>query len=167
VKKRELQRSMYELKGTSTAQRLAMAALVGIWVLAAWWMPAGGGLAMLGERFGWAWHEGDAARCICLAAGFSIYYLRILFAQFVFLKRGMSWNESLPIAVWLLFIVLLLGIAGGCSFWGRGSTRTQSMRGTGGRGGLRILGASTPEASFAIRGTRITWAICCCSRACA
>ena len=113
MKKRELQRNMYELKGASAAQRLAMAALVGIWVLAAWWMLAGGGLAVLGVQFGWAWHEGDAARRICLAAGFSIYYLRILFTQFMFLKRGMSWNESLTITVWLLIIVLLLGIAGG------------------------------------------------------
>ena len=113
MKKRELQLNMYELKGTSAAQRLVLAVLVGIWVLAAWWMLTGGGLTVLGAQFGRAWHEGEAARRICLAAGFSIYYLRILFTQFVFLKRGMSWNESLTIAVWLLIIVLLLGISGG------------------------------------------------------
>jgi steroid 5-alpha reductase family enzyme len=42
-----------------------------------------------------------------------LYYLRILFTEFVFLKRGVGWTEVFTIAPWLLFIVLLLGIAGG------------------------------------------------------
>jgi steroid 5-alpha reductase family enzyme len=45
--------------------------------------------------------------------GFTIYYVRILFTEFVFLKRGVSWSEVFTIAPWLLIIVLLLGIAGG------------------------------------------------------
>jgi protein-S-isoprenylcysteine O-methyltransferase Ste14 len=113
VEKREPQRSMYELSGASTAQRLTMAVSVGIWVLLAWWMLAGGGLDVLGAHFEWMWREGDVVRRFCLAAGFSVYYLRILFTEFVFLKRGVSWNEALTIAVWLLFIVLLLGLLGG------------------------------------------------------
>lgn len=109
--KREMQRNMYELTGASGAQRLTMAILVGVWVLLAWWLLAGNGIGLLGGYFGW--REGDAVRRICLAAGFSVYYLRILFTEFVFLKRGVSWNEALTIAVWVLFIVLLLGITGG------------------------------------------------------
>jgi len=113
VDKRELQRSMYELGGASTAQRVTLACIAGIWVLLTWWMLAGGGLAAMGAWLGRDWRHGDTARRVCLAAGFTIYYFRILFTEFVFLKRGVSWTEVFTIAPWLLIIVLLLGIAGG------------------------------------------------------
>ena len=113
MNKRELQRSMYELGGASTAQRITLAVIVGAWVLLAWWVLAGGGLAEIGAWAGRNWRRGDAVRPICLAAGFTIYYFRILFTEFVFLKRGVSWSEVFTIAPWLLAIVLLLAIAGG------------------------------------------------------
>ena len=68
---------------------------------------------MAGGWFGRMWRPGDPVRRLCLAAGFSIYYIRILFTEFVFLKRGVSWSEVFTIAFWLFFIVLLLGIEGG------------------------------------------------------
>jgi steroid 5-alpha reductase family enzyme len=104
---------MYELGGASTAQRVTLVVIAGAWVLLAWWMLTGGGLATLGAWLGQDWRQGDAVRRMCLAAGFSIYYVRILFTEFVFLKRGVSWSEVFTIAPWLLIIVLLLGIAGG------------------------------------------------------
>lgn len=111
--KRELQRSMYELPGASMAQRLTLVVFVGAWVLLAWWLLTMGGLCDVIAHSGWTWQEGDAARRVCLAAGLSIYYVRILFTEFVFLKRGVSWNEVFTIAGWLLFIVLFLGVEGG------------------------------------------------------
>jgi isoprenylcysteine carboxyl methyltransferase (ICMT) family protein YpbQ len=113
VDRRELQRSMYELGGTSITQRVTLAAIAGTFVLLAWWMLAGDGFATLGAWLGRDWQHGDLARRICLAAGFTIYYVRILFTEFVFLKRGVSWSEVFTIAPWLLIIVLLLGVAGG------------------------------------------------------
>ena len=110
---RELQRQMYELHGASSAQRITLAATAGAWVVLAWWLLLGGGLATAGAWFGWTWTPGGLPRRICLAAGFSIYYVRILFTEFAFLKRGVSWNEATTIAGWLLCIFLLLGIAGG------------------------------------------------------
>src|SRR5579863_4140978 len=104
---------MYELGGTSTTQRVTLAAIAGAIVLLAWWMLEGDGFATLGGWLGRDWRHGYPARRICLAAGFTIYYVRILFTEFVFLKRGVSWNEVFTIAPWLLIIVLLLGIAGG------------------------------------------------------
>jgi len=104
---------MYELGGASAAQRIALAALAGGCVLLAWWILAGPGLAKLDAWLGWAWREGNTARRICLVAGFSIYYVRILFTEFMFLKRGVSWNEVFTIAPWLLVLVLLIGITGG------------------------------------------------------
>ncbi|MGH9453713.1 MAG: hypothetical protein ACRD2O_07050, partial [Terriglobia bacterium] len=104
---------MYELTGASRAQRIALAVVVGLWVALAWWLLLGGGIQMARAWFGWIRGPGDTARRICLATAFSIYYIRILFTEFVFLKRGVSWSEVFSIAPWALFIFLLLGIAGG------------------------------------------------------
>ena len=53
VNSRNLQRSMYELKNPSTAQRLMLAAFGAIWVALACWLLLGGGLAVAGGWFGW------------------------------------------------------------------------------------------------------------------
>lgn len=104
---------MYELTGTSVPQRLLMALLVGGWVVLAWWLLTANHLGTTTGWFGWAVHSGNPTRRFCLAASFSIYYIRILFTEFVFLKRGVSWSEVSTIALWLLFIFLVLGFEGG------------------------------------------------------
>ncbi|MGD1107092.1 MAG: DUF1295 domain-containing protein [Terracidiphilus sp.] len=113
MNKRELQRSMYELRDSSKAQRLTLASINVVWVALAWWLLFGGGIGVVGGWFGRAWGAGDSVRRICLLAGFCIYYVRILFTVFVFLKRGVGWSEVFTIAPWLFCIVALLGIAGG------------------------------------------------------
>lgn len=110
---RELQRSMYELSDPSKAQRMALAGIVGVWLVLAWWLLLGPGLRIAAAWFEWIGKPGDEIRRICLAVGFSIYYIRILFTEFVFLKRGVSWSEVFTIAPWLLCIVALLAIMGG------------------------------------------------------
>jgi steroid 5-alpha reductase family enzyme len=52
-------------------------------------------------------------RRACLVAALSIYYIRLLFTEFLFLKRGVSWSEVFTIVPWLLFIYLLLAVVGG------------------------------------------------------
>lgn len=111
--RRELQRSMYELQGASRAQRLTLAGFGAAWTAMAWWLLFGGGIGFVGEWLGRTWMPGDPVRRLCLATGFSIYFIRILFTAFVFLKRGMSWNEAFTIGFWIFLIVLALGIAGG------------------------------------------------------
>ncbi|MBZ5608685.1 MAG: DUF1295 domain-containing protein [Acidobacteriia bacterium] len=113
MRRRDLQASMYELTDASVTQRWMLAAIVGVWVAVAWWLLFGGGLETAGARFGWIWMPGDVTRRACLGAGFSIYYLRILFTEFVFLKRGVSWSEVFTIVPWMLGIFLLLSVAGG------------------------------------------------------
>ncbi len=113
MRQRELQRSMYELQGSSVPQRVMLALLAGGWLGLAWWLLLGSGLSTAHRWFGWIGRPGDEARRIYLAAGFSIYYVRSLFTEFKFLKRGVSWSEVFTIAPWLLLIFLLLGIAGG------------------------------------------------------
>jgi len=104
---------MYELRDSSKAQRLTLASINVVWVALAWWLLFGGGIGVVGGWFGRAWGAGDSVRRICLLAGFCIYYVRILFTVFVFLKRGVGWSEVFTIAPWLFCIVALLGIAGG------------------------------------------------------
>lgn len=111
--KPDLQQSMYELPNTSAAQRITSAIVVAAWVALVWWLLLGTGLTTLNAWFGWHWPLGNLARRICLAAAFSVYYIRILFTWYVFLKRGVSWSETLTIAIWILCIYLFLAGEGG------------------------------------------------------
>lgn len=105
--------NMYERCDASTAQRAALALIIGLWVVLAWWLLCGQGLETASAWFGWSWKSGDLLRRACLAAAFSIYYIRLLFTWFVFLKRGVSWKETFTVAPWVLCIFLLFAIAGG------------------------------------------------------
>ena len=113
MKSRDLQRRMYEQSGPSLGQRLTVAVLAASAVGLVWWLLFGGGLAIAGRWFGRTWNPGDAVRRGCLAAALTIYYLRILFTEFVFLKRGLSWNEAFTIASWIFCIFALLCATGG------------------------------------------------------
>ncbi|MGA7860152.1 MAG: DUF1295 domain-containing protein [Terracidiphilus sp.] len=106
---------MYETIDPSMAQRVVLAAITALWIALAWWLLEAGGVATLAGSVGWILHPGDPIRRLCLASAFSIYYLRILLTEFVFLKRGVGWSEVFSIAPWLLIIVLLVGIAGGAN----------------------------------------------------
>ena len=113
MQKRDLQRSMYELRDASVAQRVTLAAAGAICVALVWWLLFGGGIGAAGAWSGWSWRSGDTLRRGCLGAALSVYYVRIFFTEFVFLKRGISWSEVFTIAPWLLCIFVRLGIAGG------------------------------------------------------
>lgn len=104
---------MYELGDSCVAQRIAFAALTAVWLAVAWWLLLGGGLETAGHWLGAGWRSGDTVRRFCLAAGVSIYYLRLLFTIFVFLKRKLAWGEAIGIAFWILCVYLLLAIFGG------------------------------------------------------
>ena len=112
VQGQHLKRNMYELADPCVAQRVALTILIGIWLALAWWLLFGQGLKTVSARFGWNWKSGDPLRRACLAAALFVYYVRLLFTWFVFLKRGVSWNEVFTIAPWLLCIYLLLAICG-------------------------------------------------------
>lgn len=104
---------VYERQNVSSAQRLTLAVAVGIWLALALWLLLGDGLVILSARLNWVWRQGDPIRRACLGAALSIYYVRLLFTWFAFLKRGIGWSEALTIAPWALCIYLLIAIAGG------------------------------------------------------
>ncbi len=113
MQRRDLQRSMYELRDSCVAQRTLLAGIGALCVAVAWWLLFAGGLHTTGSWLGRTWEPGDANRRALLVAALSIYYIRILFTEFVFLKRGVSWSEVSTIAPWMLCIYLLLAISGG------------------------------------------------------
>jgi protein-S-isoprenylcysteine O-methyltransferase Ste14 len=113
VDKRKLQRSMYERTGDSLPQRLAMGTSGGAILVFAWWLLAGGGVGVLASRFHHSVPAGDHTRRIALAVALTIYYVRLLFTEFVFLRRGVGWNEVFSVAPWILTIVVVLGFAAG------------------------------------------------------
>jgi len=90
-----------------------MTAAIAACVVLAWWLLFAGGIALIGTWLGRAWQPGDATRRICLALALTVYFLRLLFTQFAFLKRALGWGEAAMIAAWALCIYVLLAIAGG------------------------------------------------------
>jgi len=103
----------YAAYGSSIAQRVALTIAIGACVVLAWWLLLEGGVSSVGASFGRLWIPGDDARRVCLAVMLSMYFARLLLTQFVFLRRALSWSEVCMIAPWVLFIYLLLAIAGG------------------------------------------------------
>lgn len=109
----DLQRQMYELTGPSRAQRVVMAACIAAALALAWGLLFGGGAALVGSWFGRTWPLGNLTRRAILAVALSVYFVRLLFTQFVFLRRGISWNEAFTVAPWVLFLFIFLSIAAG------------------------------------------------------
>ena len=80
-----------------------------------WWVLFGNNIARIGAWFGRDWQAGDEARRLCLGIALSIYFVRLLFTQFVFLKRAVGWSEAAGIAFWLLVIYLVFALSGGAN----------------------------------------------------
>lgn len=106
-------RDIYAARGRSFLQRAVLSLAIACCVGLAWWLLAGPGLGSLGSRFRWAWGRGDETRRMCLGAALSVYFVRLIFTQFLFLKRALSWSETYLVSAWVLCIYLVLSIAGG------------------------------------------------------
>ena len=104
---------IYAKQGSAFAPRLAVIISVGACVAGAWWLLICGGIAFAGAWLGQRWNPGDETRRQFLAVGLSIYFFRLLFTQFVFLKRAVRWGEAGMIVLWLMCIYLVLSLAGG------------------------------------------------------
>lgn len=68
---------------------------------------------MAGVWFGWRWNAGNLLRRACIVTALSIYFVRVVFTDLVFLRRGISWTEVLTISPWLFCLYLLFSISGG------------------------------------------------------
>src|ERR1700742_4185510 len=83
-------KSIYDLRGPSQLQRATLAIFIAACVAMAWWLLIGGGIAMLGAWCHRPWQPGEPLRRLVLAVALSIYFVRLLFTQFVFLKRAVG-----------------------------------------------------------------------------
>lgn len=106
-------KDIYAAEGSSTAQRAFLTLGIGFCVAVSWWLLLGGGIAAIGTSVGHTWPLGDERRRLVLAAALAVYFVRLLFTQFVFLKRAVSWSEAGMIVPWVLFIYLLLSFTAG------------------------------------------------------
>ena len=109
----DFRKDIYAERGRSVVQRAFLTMGLGLGVGVAWWLLVGGGLVVVGRVMGWSWSEGDGVRRVCLGVALSVYFVRLLFTQFVFLKRAVSWGEVGAIVPWVLAIYLVLSISGG------------------------------------------------------
>ena len=124
---------LYANYSRSLAQPIALTIAVGAWLALAWWLLVYGGIPSIGAWFGRSWIPGDHARRLCLALLLTIYFLRLLLTQFVFLQRAVGWSEACMIAPWVLCIYLLLAMAGG--------TNPAPFGAVAGAGGLFVFGS--------------------------
>lgn len=101
-------------RSLSLAQRVALTTGVALGVAVAWWLLLGG-VATAAQSLDRNWTPGDPDRRICLGFPLSNYFVRLLFTQFVFLKRVISWSEAAMIAIWVFVLCLWLTLAAGTS----------------------------------------------------
>jgi len=113
VSQASLSEQMYGSAARSTAQRACLLILLAGCTLLAWWLLFGGGVEVVAALVRSHWAAGNVLRRAALAAAFSVYFIRVQFTTFVFLKRGMSWTEVFTIAPWVMAICVTLSLAGG------------------------------------------------------
>lgn len=104
---------LYAAYGRSRPQRIVMAVIVAVCVGAAWWILSGPGIQWANARFGLHWRLGNAFRRALLGVALTLYFARLLFTQFVFLKRAIRWSEAWTVGSWILVIYLVLACFGG------------------------------------------------------
>lgn len=102
---------IYAAYGSSTPQRIFITLVAVACVAAAWWVLFGQALPWIDARFHLLWRPGDEARRLSLGIALSIYFLRLVFTQFVFLKRAVGWSEAWAIGPWIAAIFLALALA--------------------------------------------------------
>jgi len=103
----------YAAQGRSIAQRIVLTTSLAACVAVAWILLFGGGIHLAGLWTGRSWYAGDETRRLCLGVALTVYFIRLLFTQFVFLRRAMVWSEAGIIGGWVLCIYIVLATAGG------------------------------------------------------
>jgi protein-S-isoprenylcysteine O-methyltransferase Ste14 len=103
----------YELKEASLPQRVALAASALLWTALVWWLLLAGGLETIRGQFGMTWHSQVSLRSALIAAALTIYYVRLLFTWFLFLRRAIRWQEASAVSFWLLCIDCGMAVAAG------------------------------------------------------
>jgi len=103
---------IYAAGGKSNSQRVFMTLTVAACAGGAWWVLLGHVIPCTAARTGRDLLLGDENRRLCLGVALTIYFVRLLFTQFVFLKRAVGWSEAAAVGTWILSIYIVLAFAG-------------------------------------------------------
>jgi len=71
------------------------------------------GIDSVAGIFGFPVVSGDETRRILIMFGGLIYFIRLLFTEFVFINREVKWSEALTMTLWLFIIYMTFSFTGG------------------------------------------------------
>jgi protein-S-isoprenylcysteine O-methyltransferase Ste14 len=103
---------LYAAQGASFKQRLLVTFVAGASLCLALWILFGTSLPVMSAFFPSRLRLANGTRTAWLATALAIYFVRLLFTQFVFLKRTLTWREAGMIAPWIVVIYLVFSVAG-------------------------------------------------------
>ena len=104
---------MYGQYSSSLEQKVTLAALHFIILLIVLWLLFFNGVDSVAAIFGFPVASGNETRRILIMFGGLVYFVRLLFTEFVFINREVKWSEALTIALWLFIIYLTFSFTGG------------------------------------------------------
>jgi hypothetical protein len=104
---------MYGEYSSSLEQKVTLASLHLIILIMVFWLLFLNGIGTFASTFGFPISVGDGTRRVLIMSGGIIYFIRLLFTEFVFINREFRWSEALTIALWLFIIYLTFAFTGG------------------------------------------------------
>ncbi len=104
---------MYGEYSSSLEQKSTLAGLHFVILLLVFWLLFLGGIDTIAALFGFPLVSGNGGRRILIMSGGLVYFLRVIYTEFVFLKREMKWSEALTIALWLFIVYMTFSFTGG------------------------------------------------------
>lgn len=104
---------MYGQYSSSLKQKVTLAALHFIILLLVLWLLFYNGADSVTALFGFPVMSGNEARRIIIIFAGLIYFVRLLFTEFVFINREVKWSEALTMALWLFIVYMTFSFTGG------------------------------------------------------
>jgi len=104
---------MYGEYSSSLEQKVTLASLHLIILIMVFWLMFLDGIGTIASTFGFPISIGDYTRRVLIMSGGIIYFIRLLFTEFVFVNREFKWSEALTIALWLFIIYFTFSFTGG------------------------------------------------------
>ena len=104
---------MYGQYSSSLEQKVTLAALHFIILLIVLWLLFFNGVDSVAAIIGFPVVSGNETRRILIMFGGLVYFVRLLFTEFVFINREVKWSEALTLALWLFIIYMTFSFTGG------------------------------------------------------
>lgn len=104
---------MYGKYSNSLEKKVTLCALHFIVLIIVFWLLFLNGIDSIAGVFGFPVESGNETRRIFIILGGLIYFVRLLFTEFVFINREVKWSEALTIALWLFIIYMTFSFTGG------------------------------------------------------